>query len=249
MNASGSVLSAGRPTVVAMLRKGTTYSGTVEGVEYIVTVKDVKRLRMRVVGPEGRVLVSAPPGVDRTAVDSFVHQHREWVVTHHHRMRTAPPARPPLQDGATVRLWGSEYPVVRSVGRPSAEQDVDGTIYVSCALDDEDSARKALDGFYRRQLEPVALDLLGHYAGIVGKVPGVIRYRRMSSRWGSCNTRTGAITLNLALAERPVEALESVVVHELVHLRERGHGAGFKAWMNLVLPDWQERRALFKDPP
>ena len=71
----------------------------------------------------------------------------------------------------------------------------------------------------------------------------------MTTRWGSCNTRTGAITLNLALAEHPVEALESVLVHELVHLWERGHGPRFQRLMDEVLPDWRERRAALNERP
>ena len=63
----------------------------------------------------------------------------------------------------------------------------------------------------------------------------------MTTRWGSCNTGSRSITLNIALAEHPPEALESVLVHEMVHLWERGHGPRFQRLMDEMLPDWRAR--------
>ncbi len=71
-------------------------------------------------------------------------------------------------------------------------------------------------------------------------------YRNMKSRWGSCQPATGRICINVRLALYPLECLEYVVVHELCHLRERGHGPAFKALMDTVLPDWRERRAQLR---
>ncbi len=68
----------------------------------------------------------------------------------------------------------------------------------------------------------------------------------MSSRWGSCNVKTGAITLNTRLAEYEPICLESVVVHELCHLIERGHNARFYAEMDHVFPAWREAHELLR---
>ena len=66
-----------------------------------------------------------------------------------------------------------------------------------------------------------------------------------ASDW-PCNTRSGAITLNVALAEWPVESLEYVLVHELVHLWEASHGPRFTARMDEYLLGWRQRRAALK---
>ena len=71
----------------------------------------------------------------------------------------------------------------------------------------------------------------------------------MTSRWGTCKTSTAVITLNLALAERPIAALEYVLVHELTHLHERGHGPRFHHLMDTYLPDWRSRRASLRGHP
>lgn len=48
-------------------------------------------------------------------------------------------------------------------------------------------------------------------------------------RWGSTTSTTGTIRLSARLREMPVWVQDSVLVHELAHLIEPGHGPEFKA--------------------
>mgnify|MGYP001318615938 CR=1 FL=1 len=73
---------------------------------------------------------------------------------------------------------------------------------------------------------------------------GKIAYRNMTSRWGSCQPSTGRICINIRLALYPPQCLELIVVHELCHLLESGHGPKFKQLMDLFLPDWRDRQAI-----
>ncbi len=84
--------------------------------------------------------------------------------------------------------------------------------------------------------------LISAWEPIIGVKAGKIDYRNMTSRWGSCQPSTGRICINTRLALYPPECLEYVVVHELCHLIERGHGPRFRALMDFYMPDWKERR-------
>lgn len=62
-----------------------------------------------------------------------------------------------------------------------------------------------------------------------GVRPSEIRWSsRMRRRWGSCTQATGVIRISDRLAGVPDYVLDSVLVHELAHLLESGHGPGFK---------------------
>ena len=52
---------------------------------------------------------------------------------------------------------------------------------------------------------------------------------RMRRRWGSCTPAEGTIRISRALAAFPDWVLDYVLVHELAHLVEPGHGAAFHA--------------------
>lgn len=88
--------------------------------------------------------------------------------------------------------------------------------------------------------------LIAKWEPVLGVKAGKIAYRNMSSRWGSCQPATGRICINVRLALYPPECLEYVVVHELCHLREPGHGEQFKALMDATLPHWREIRAKLR---
>ncbi|WP_130648822.1 M48 family metallopeptidase [Egicoccus halophilus] len=52
---------------------------------------------------------------------------------------------------------------------------------------------------------------------------------RMGRRHGSCTPETRDIRISDRLASAPDWVLDAVLVHELAHLRERGHGPAFRA--------------------
>ena len=95
---------------------------------------------------------------------------------------------------------------------------------------------------WRALVEACVPLLVKKWEPVLGVKAGKLAYRNMKSRWGSCQPATGRICINTRLALYPPECLEYVVVHELAHLIERGHGPRFKAILDSVMPDWKSRR-------
>jgi predicted metal-dependent hydrolase len=73
--------------------------------------------------------------------------------------------------------------------------------------------------------------------------------QRMKTKWGSCNDRAGSIRLNTDLARKPMECLEYIVVHEMVHLLEPTHDARFMALRDQFMPKWQSHREVLNRLP
>lgn len=94
----------------------------------------------------------------------------------------------------------------------------------------------------RRELQAVVPGLLEYWADQMGLEVPEFKIRRMTSRWGTCNTQAKRITLSLELARRDPELLEYVIVHELTHLLVRPHNEHFYAIMSIHLPDWKAKR-------
>ncbi|MDR1542429.1 MAG: M48 family metallopeptidase [Clostridiales bacterium] len=74
-----------------------------------------------------------------------------------------------------------------------------------------------------------------------------VGFRAMSSRWGSCTSKTRRIRINTALAHCPKECLEYVIVHELAHLRENNHSPNFWKIVAKALPDYKLRQTKLKE--
>lgn len=216
----------------------------IDGLVAEVSYKPIKNLRLRVLPPDGRIAVSVPVGVDEAAVRRFVAGQRAWIGRAQTTVRMSAPVVEPLTDGARARLWG-RWRELRVVDGAPASAQLDGDTVVLTGRD-EDALRTALDGLYRRELVAALPRLRAQWEQRIGRSATSVRWRRMKTRWGTCNTRTGVVTLNVALAEHPPTALEYVLVHELVHLHERGHGPAFVAWMDRLLPEWRARRRALR---
>ena len=67
----------------------------------------------------------------------------------------------------------------------------------------------------------------------------------METRWGTCNIQTKKIWFNLKLANMPDEFLEYIILHEIAHLKIKGHGADFSAYLDSFMSDWRDiKKAL-----
>ena len=81
-----------------------------------------------------------------------------------------------------------------------------------------------------------------YYAPLLGVRYGRITIRNQRSRWGSCSGRKN-LNFNCLLMLTLPEVIDSVVVHELAHLKEMNHSERFYAEVLRVFPDywkWQD---------
>ena len=76
-----------------------------------------------------------------------------------------------------------------------------------------------------------------HYAPLLGVRYGRITIRNQRSRWGSCSGKKN-LNFNCLLMLTPPEVIDSVVVHELAHLKEMNHSDRFYAEVLRVFPDY-----------
>ena len=96
------------------------------------------------------------------------------------------------------------------------------------------------------QFERIACELVKIWEQRLGVATTFVGFRTMTSRWGSCTTKTRRIRLNATLAYCPMKCLEYVVVHELAHLRENNHSPRFWTIVAGALPDYKERQKVLK---
>lgn len=217
----------------------------VEDILVDVHFKRIKRLNLRVQAPHGAVRVSAPAWVGLGAVQKFVAANLGWIRQQQQRFANRP-LQTPLRylDGETIYLWGQGYPLrlLKSARGPAVELR-DGQVRLAVRGAASRARRAAqVAAWYRDQLRAAALPLIAQWEPAIGRRSSGLAIQQMKTRWGSCNTATGAIRLNTELAKRPMHLLEYVVVHELVHLIEASHNQVFKAHMTRLMPRWREYR-------
>ena len=216
----------------------------IDGVEIVVTAKSVRHLRL-VVQPDGRVRASVPLRASQRSVDAFLRERIGWVQAQRARMLAVRPAR--LSDGSVVRLWGDEIVLRAAPGRGGGRLTADGFRVLVADPTDAEALAAAVAALYRRETRAVLPDIVAKWAMELGRTPSSVTIRAMRTRWGSCTPSTAAIRINPELAARHPRCLSYVVLHEIAHLIEPGHGAGFCAVMDARLPNWRDVRAELND--
>ena len=77
----------------------------------------------------------------------------------------------------------------------------------------------------------------------------VIKFKKMVSRWGSCNFVKGIVTFNTALMYAPIECIEYVVIHEFCHFLQQNHSSLFYAEVEKLCPEHKKLRRILKEIP
>ena len=117
----------------------------------------------------------------------------------------------------------------------------DGSIEVPGEIArDPELLRRRLADWLRRRARSVATQMIAVYATEMRVEPKRLRIGDQSTLWGSCSP-DGTISLSWRLVLAPPSCFEAVVVHELAHLRSRGHGTRFRSIVERHLPDEAER--------
>jgi hypothetical protein len=229
--------------------RATGYTLTVEEFTVDVRRKPVRTLRLSLRPADGAVRVSAPLRLSEKAVRAFVASHVDWIRAQRARLaRVERPKVPALLDGSSVAFLGRALPlnIVRGGQRALARFEADGTLLLRLPEQAPPAhGDLALRRCLARELLGAARLRLPRWESALGVRCTRLKVRPMRSRWGSCATTRGVITLSTELAHRDPAFLDYILLHELAHLLEANHGPRFKALLDRHLPDWRAlRRSL-----
>lgn len=216
----------------------------VEGISIEVTRKPIKNLRIRLRAASDIVQVSAPMHLTDAQIKCSLQPRLDWIKA----KQAAFAQRPVVQEkmwisaehhaylGKTYRLVVVESERRRSsVTMDEAQQQL--VMQVPRGASSEYKA-KVMAHFYRATLKQYIPELLAKWQPMISVEALDWGVKDMRTRWGTCNTRDKRVWLSLMLAKMPVECIEYVMVHELVHLLERNHTPRFHALMTQFLPNW-----------
>ncbi|WP_159438365.1 M48 family metallopeptidase [Olsenella urininfantis] len=221
------------------------------GHELLFVSGGVRRVNLRV-RRDASIRVSAPTHVSEAQVVRFVEEHATWLEEQLRHVREQSAQKTiSWKPGHKICVLGEALALrLEQSPRPSVQREAAELVIRTPQPDPTpDNLRSLCTPWLKGLLTEASLPLLDRYGGLMGARHSSLRLRWMRTRWGSCNVRTAIVCLNLELALRPPECLESVVVHELCHLLEPSHSARFYELMDHYLPSWREGQEILRGQP
>jgi predicted metal-dependent hydrolase len=174
----------------------------------------------------------------RREVEAFIAERAAWVersLAELRDRRTALGTDGQLALGGLIPYAGRAHRI-RSA-EVTAISVAEGEILVpEKVASSETLLRARLTTWLRRRARSVAEQMIAVYAPEMKVHPTRLRIGDQSSRWGSASS-DGTISLSWRLVMAPPSCFEAVIVHELAHLRARGHGVRFRQIVERHLPD------------
>ena len=98
----------------------------------------------------------------------------------------------------------------------------------------------------KKEAESVITQRVAYFARVVGVEYGRITIRCQKTRWGSCSSK-GNLNFNCLLMRAPPEVLDSVVVHEVCHLKVMNYSKAFYNEVLRAYPNYREDHQWLKD--
>ncbi len=211
-----------------------------------VVRKKIKYLHLRVIPPHGSICVSAPWHLTDEQIRLSLMPKLDWLKKHQQHYHQYGEPLSELISGDAIWLWGECYRLEVTISQDKSALhllDVNKVIQLKVPANSTREQRlRIVETWYRQQLKQRLHLLSEKWLAIIGVQVHAWGIKKMRTRWGSCNTVTKRVWLNLELAKKSPECLEYVLVHELVHLLERSHNHRFQRYMDNFLPDWRQRK-------
>jgi predicted metal-dependent hydrolase len=214
----------------------------VSGIEIEIVKKDIQNMHLNVMPPSGKVRISAPYGTSDDAINLFAVKKISWIKKQVEKFKCQQrQTEREYITGESHYLWGRRYKLEIRYSNKGNSIEVKGNKMILTVR--EKSTRQQRESYvnewYRAELKDKLPHWVKKWENIIGVKAYAVGVKNMLTRWGTCNSETKRILVNLQLAKKPVKCLEYILIHELVHLREKTHTNRFVEHMDSYMPDWR----------
>ena len=222
----------------------------ISDIQIEIIKKDIKNMHLSVLPPDGKVRVSAPNNLSDESIIMFVKTKLGWIKKQQEKFELQPrQSEREYVSGETLYVWGHQYFLQVEHNQKKNSLVIEGNKAI-LSVRKESTAKqreKFVNEWYRSLLKTEVEKYLPKWEAITGLYCDSWQSKYMITKWGTCNTSTRKIWLNLQLAKKPKECLEYVILHELAHLKVKNHGPDFVAILDLHMPYWRECKKMLND--
>jgi hypothetical protein len=223
--------------------------------DFVIDVvrKDIKNMHLAVYPPTGRVRIAVPLRIDDETVKLFAISKLGWIKRNQRNFAS--------QERQNVReyiereshyFFGKRFllQVVELEEKAKVILKNKSTIILQVRPNSTREQKElVMNSWYRDELKKMAEPFIKTWSKKIGVDIPEWQVKQMKTKWGTCNIEAKRIWLNLELAKKPINSLEYIIVHELIHLLERHHNERFLGFMNKFLPNWVQLKNELNSSP
>lgn len=194
----------------------------VRDLEVDIVKKNIKNTHLGVYPPNGRIRVAAPLQTKDETIRLLVISKMSWIEKQQAKFKKQErqTRRKYVSGESHYFFWKTVF--IKSIfvnSKPKVEINKNSHIGLYVRAGATLTKRgEVLDEWYRLELKKKLPHIIEKWEKIIGVSVESVKIRKMKTRGGSCNSSSKTISLNLELSKKPINYLEYIVVHEMIHL-------------------------------
>ena len=194
------------------------------------------------INEDAELVVRAPKKLSIEKIQDFIYEKEKWINKKkkliEDQMKDAS-----LNQNKLLYL-GSLFPI--TLNQSSSKKLVfSGEEFISNSNNPE-ILSLSIKKWYKNKFKEIAIPRLEYFADKYNLSVNQIRIKEQKTMWGSCSSKNN-INLNYLLIMAPMDVIDYVIIHELVHTIHRNHSVNFWKSVESIMPNFKEAKRWLKE--
>lgn len=191
-----------------------------------------------IINDEAQLIVRAPKYVSDEYINNLVNKKRQWILQKQQLIKKRNRDYKPKDyvDGEEFLILGKNYRL--SISKHYNEIFVNDhhLIFPVIFLDKPNNHMLM---WYKKMAKEIISIRVKDYAELLSFKYNKVKITNARKRWGSCSSQ-GNLNFSWRLYMAPIEVIDYVVIHELVHTEIPNHSKEYWKRVRAIMPDYEK---------
>lgn len=196
---------------------------------------------------DGKIVIYTPYCTPKWEIEKFIEEKESWIIGKiSEREKRTKEVEKTFLPGEKFLYLGEWYPLEI---QESSNRGAPLTLAFGKFILSHDRIGEARDLFchwYKKEAKEKITERVDHYGNRFQLLPEGIKITSARSRWGSCS-RDNRLSFSWRIIMASLTIIDYVLIHELVHIREKNHSQKFWNYLESVLPDYRKHRSWLRE--
>ncbi len=195
---------------------------------------------------DGKIVVYAPYRTPKWEIEKFFNEKESWIVEKRsEKERSIKEAEKAFISGEKFLFLGELYPLEIQDNNKEPPLKLSFGKFV---LDKNhiEEARDLFIKWYKEEAKERIIGRIDYYSKRLQLFPKGVKITSAKYRWGSCS-RDDRLSFSCRMIMASFSIIDYILIHELVHIKEKNHSKRFWNYLESVHPDHKKHRLWLKE--
>jgi len=195
---------------------------------------------------DGKIVVYAPYRTPKWEIEKFFNEKESWIVEKRsEKKRSIKEAEKAFISGEKFLFLGELVPLEIQDNNKEPPLKLSFGKFV---LDKNhiEEARDLFIKWYKEEAKERIIGRIDYYSKRLQLFPKGVKITSAKYRWGSCS-RDDRLSFSWRMIMASFSIIDYILIHELVHIKEKNHSKRFWNYLESVHPDYKKHRLWLKE--